>query len=556
IEKYHLNNHMESIEAQGNLLAGLLQRHLMGELDEEDIFPLIKEFSIRSGTEITLLDSHGRVITGSGENSFIPGQRIFQDEVSRALSGITGEAIRYNSQLQERYRFLALPIKKGNDVLGVLYVISSLGAVDQTVSQVKRIFMTVASFVLILTVILGFILAKSITKPIQAVTARAAQMAGGDFEQRIEVKSTDEIGQLGNMFNYLAAKLRDTLKEIAAEKGKVEGILNYMNDGVVAINQQGEIIQLNPAAKKILGGNSIFSLFPRHELMTMLLAEGQETRELVLTGPPQRYIKAHIAPFRADQGNLLGLLVVLQDITSEQELKRNRQEFVTNVSHELKTPLTTIKSYVETLLNGAMENKETCFTFLNVVASETDRMVRLVKDLLVLSRLDYRQLRWHLEEGNLEEILRETARDIQFSFSQTNSPVLEINIPVLPAVTIDRDKVKQVLSNILSNAFKYTPGDGKITLTAFPEKREIVICVKDTGPGIPPDDTERVFERFYRVDKARSRQLGGTGLGLAIAKKLVEAHGGRIWLESRLNQGTSVFFTLPRETGEERGGVL
>ncbi len=552
VEKYYLNNYLANMEIRGRLLAGFLERYLLAEKDAENISVLINEFSAQSGTDIMVLDSYGRVVADSRRASFMQGRRIFQDEVSRALTGSKGEAIRILPDTNVRQKYMALPVKAGENVLGVLYLTDSLEEADATIRQVQIIFMTGAMLVLVITMLLGFILARTITHPIQEVTAKAAQMAKGDFNQQIEVKSQDEIGQLGNMFNHLTRRLRNTLKEISAEKDKIEAILNYMTDGVVAVNEAGAIVHLNPAASEMVGSD-FFNLFPRQGLLALLEKEGQETREITLKKSSYRFIKAQLVTFRASQEDLRGILVVLQDLTKEKELNRRQEEFVANVSHELKTPLTTVKSYVETLLDGAMDEPQTRKNFLQVVEGETERMVRLVRDLLVLSRLDYRQLTWHMKEEDLGELLREVAREFRFKYPLP-ALSLELEQPLLLRLTFDRDKVKQVVSNILSNAYKFTPPEGEIALKGFAVEEEVTVIVRDTGVGLPVAEKSRAFERFYRIDKARSRHSGGSGLGLAIARQLVEAHGGEIWLESTLGKGTTVSFTLPRDLAVE-GGV-
>lgn len=551
VEKYYINDYMSNMETQGNLLSNFLVRYFVEDQNEEDISTLIKEFSAQSGTEIMVLDSYGRVI--SGGDGLMQGRRILQEEVSRALAGSKGETIRIVPDTNVRQKFLAIPVKVRDNVVGVLYMTASLENIDNTVKQVQVIFMTGTAIVLVITMVLGFILAKTITRPIQEVTSRAAQMAKGDFEQKIEIKSEDEIGRLGSMFNHLTLRLKETLKEISAEKGKVEAILSYMTDGVVAISQEGDIIHLNPAAKEMLG-SEFFKYFSKAELLQLLEEGRQDTREIIPTGS-RFYIKAHLVPFRVPEGDQHGILVVLQDITKEQELNRIQQEFVANVSHELKTPLTTVKSYVETLLNGAMKEEKTCNNFLQVVEGETDRMVRLVKDLLVLSRLDYHQLSWHMEEVNLGDLLRETAQEFRFKYPPP-APGLIVELSPLPQVAIDRDKVKQILINVLSNAYKFTPPEKNIYLRAITKENEVLIYITDQGIGIPSNELSRVFERFYRVDKGRSRAMGGTGLGLSIARQLVEGHGGKIWADSHWGEGTTIHFTLPLEKGEERGEAL
>lgn len=251
-----------------------------------------------------------------------------------------------------------------------------------------------------------------------------------------------------------------------------------------------------------------------------------------------------------------GLLVVLHDITRERKLSQLQQEFVANVSHELRTPLTTIKSYVEALVDNPMDDMSLQHRFLRVVENETDRMVRLVQDLLILSRLDYQQVRWNKEWVDVKKLAEETFEQVAVELEEARL-YWSIQIPHdLPALFLDRDRIKQVLLNLLSNARQYTPPEGLITLRAVVEEGDVTVSIEDTGSGIPPEDLTRVFERFYRVDKTRSRDHGGTGLGLSIARQIIEAHGGRMQVESSVGQGTRVSFTLPLAQDLEEGDSL
>ncbi|PKM84020.1 MAG: PAS domain-containing sensor histidine kinase [Firmicutes bacterium HGW-Firmicutes-13] len=564
IEEYYLKDFSTALESQGELLASFLKRHLVDKQAEMYIHDLVKGFGHQAGTEIMVLDSFGRVISSTSEDPELLGQRIVQQEVTRALTGTKSEDLRIIPDTNQRTKYLALPVKAGQDVVGVVYQVGSLESIDNTLQQIRVILMTGALLVLSVTAFLGFALAQTITRPIREITFKAEILASGDFSQQIKINEEDEIGQLGKMFNHLAFQLDDTLQEIYAEKSKVESILNYMTDGILAYNRQGRLIHINPAAKMMLGLNDkkseeewtrklLEELFPEEDMWLVLEEEKQLAKEFTRK-EKEMILKAFFAPFKTKEGSLTGVLIVLHDITGDRKLSHLQQEFVANVSHELRTPLTTIKSYVEALINGAMHDKEIEEKFLRVVEDETDRMTRLVQDLLILSQLDYRQVRWNKQLVDLNTLVKEVFEQIMVDL-QEGQILWKIKIPEgMPPLYVDKDRIKQVFLNLLSNARQYTPQGGKIILEAEEEFQEIKILIEDTGCGIPPEDLPRVFERFYRVDKTRSREYGGTGLGLSIARQIVQAHGGEMFIESAPGEGTRVSFTLPGFKDSEKTG--
>lgn len=566
IEEYYLKDFSDSLETQGELLASFVRRHLVDEQAELYIHDLVKGFGHQAGTEIMVLDGFGRVISSNNEDTELLGRRIVHQEVTRALTGHKSEDLRLVPDTNQRTKYLALPVKSGQNVVGVVYLVGSLESLDNTLQQIRVILLTGGLLVMAITASLGFVLAKTITVPIQAITSKAEKMASGDFSQKISVKEDDEIGQLGMMFNHLAQQLDETLKEISSEKSKGEAILNYMTDGILAFNRQGKLIHMNPAAKIMLGvkegqseeyAHRLFAqMFPQEDYWRYLEQGNQLVKEFAWGEQEEKILKAYFAPFKTREGSLSGLLMVLHNITRERKLSQLQQEFVANVSHELRTPLTTIKSYVEALVDSPMDDRNLQHKFLRVVEKETERMVRLVQDLLTLSRLDYRQVRWNKEWVDLKKLAEETFDQItvELEDAQIN---WNINFPKnLPALYLDRDHIKQVLLNLLSNARQYTPPQGCITLAAAVQEEIITISLEDTGCGIPPEDIPRVFERFYRVDKTRSRDYGGTGLGLAIARQIIEAHGGRMLITSSLGQGTRVSFVIPLIQAQEEGETL
>ncbi|EOD00184.1 sensor histidine kinase [Caldisalinibacter kiritimatiensis] len=499
----------------------------------------------------------------SGNLRNIIGQKAYETKklnkalISQALKGEIAEAIppKGSDGNDERVKHIAYPILNNvGQVKGIIYLTSKLDYVDETINSSKIMLTEATILALVITVILGFFIAKSITGPIKDVTVKAEKMAKGDFNQVVEVKSDDEIGQLANMFNYLTQKLKKTISEVYREKSKMDTIFTYMADGVVAVNTNGEIIHANPVALKILNllesdiNTKKFDEVVRSlsEKITLEYIKNSEKWEgdVVIELRNSTY-RAKYAPFKNDKNQIGGLIVVFQDITEQHRLESMRKEFVANVSHELKTPITTIKSYTETLLEGAVEDKQLASQFLNVINSESDRMARIVRDLLQLSNLDYKQTKWNKVTIPVKEMLEEIYLKMKIS-AQEKGQTLSLNIEDdMPEVIFDKDGFEQVILNIVSNAIKYTPNNGNIEIKAFTQDDNILIKVKDDGIGIPKEDLDRIFERFYRVDKARSRELGGTGLGLSIAKQIVEAHNGEIQINSEFNVGTEVDIIVP-----------
>lgn len=400
--------------------------------------------------------------------------------------------------------------------------------------------------------IVGYMLSKTITVPIGKLMNKARSIAAGDFDRLPEVKSNDEIGRLTESFNHMATSLKDTLTEISSEKNKMETIFNYMTDGVIAFNLKGEVIHTNPASREMLGVEEHSYTFNEYakkyginySIEDVLYLNSHNTKEFNIN-IEDRTIKAYFAVVLDENGKPEGIIAVLQDITEQQRLDNMRKEFVANVSHELRTPLTSIKSYTESLLDGAIDDRETSEKFLGVINSEADRMTRLVKDLLQLTRLDNQQVKWLMEDISFSELVRSAVERMGLEARNKNQMLECLVLEDIPNIEADYGRIEQVVFNILSNAIKYTPENGKISAYIGKEPEEVYLKVTDTGIGIPESDLPRIFERFYRVDKARSREMGGTGLGLSIAREIVEAHSGSISISSETNKGTEVTVRLP-----------
>jgi two-component system sensor histidine kinase VicK len=405
---------------------------------------------------------------------------------------------------------------------------------------------------IVLSLFIGYALSKTITIPVVNIMHKAQKLASGEFDQSLEVKSDDEIGKLTRTFNFMAKELKHSMTEISSEKNKIETILKYMTDGIIAFNLDGEVIHANPAAKKMLGLDEInlgFNEFSEkyelginlEELAFFEAAINKETSVEI----NNKTIKMYFALFTDEEQRAEGIIAVLQDITEQQKLENMRKEFVANVSHELRTPLTSIKSYTETLLDDGLEDVATAQRFLGVINSEADRMTRLVKDLLQLSRMDSQKMHFKMKVISFNDLVKNAVEKMQIEAKSKGQQLECFTIGEIPEIKADRDRIEQVVINILSNSIKYTPENGRITVYIGKTYSEVYVKVSDTGIGIPESDVDRIFERFYRVDKARSREMGGTGLGLSIAKEIVEAHGGTITVSSEIGKGTDVTVKLP-----------
>jgi len=461
---------------------------------------------------------------------------------------------------------LAYPIKFGNTITGVVYIRADMTAIYETINESKKIFVNAMLLALFVTIVLGALISRTITIPIKEVTQKAAGMAKGDFSQEVSVKSKDEIGQLAWMFNELRTQLSNTLSQISNEKSKLETILRYMADGLIAIDLSGSVIHANQAAMRILRIEAEGLEDIHYDEIIKNLNEGLMLRELTEKceeGPVAETFSAdgrayaiRYDRFKDEKGGDIGIIMIIQDITERQKMENMQTDFVANVSHELKTPITTIKSYTETLLDGEPPDSETAKSFLEIIDTETDRMNRLVKELLQLSKIDHKQEKWNKKDINLISLLRSTVTNIELSAKAKNQHLNRIfNDEDEVRVVVDKDGIEQVILNILSNAITYTKPGGRIDIDAFINNKKAYIVVMDNGIGIPESEISRVFERFFRVDKARSRSMGGTGLGLSISKQIIEEHDGSIELQSRLGKGTKVTVLLPTAPMRGQRGI-
>lgn len=565
-ENYHLGVERNNIISASGSVAATLQ-HTEWQLQQQETQENLSLYE-RVGMEIYVIERDSRFnILASTNLTYVNenATRILEpDLILGALNGHDMEKDVLAGTQGISSKNMAFPLyDENNRINGVVYVRKDLGDIYQTLDQSKFIMIRATLLALGITIILGYLIASSITGPIRDVTVKAAKMAAGDFDQVVEVKSNDEIGQLASMFNHLTARLKTSLQEISSEKQKLDTILTDMADGVVATDIRGQLIHINPRALEMLSltreeakemtFDGLFS--PINDRLTLKNIGNDENawsgHELLEMRNGSK-LRASYAPYRSEEEDIDGVVLLLQDITEHERLEKMRKEFVANVSHELKTPLTTIKSYAETMLEGSVEDPVMQARFLQVIDDEADRMARLVRDLLQLSNLDYQQMKWDPKPVDLKGLMDKVVRNLDHSIHEKKHTFV-YDPPASALYTYgDEDAIEQVIINIVSNAIKYTPEQGELRLYLEEEQSTVSLTVQDNGIGIPSQDMPRVFERFYRVDKARSREMGGTGLGLSIAQQIIEAHGGSIHLYSREGKGTRVVIRLPKVKEDSR----
>lgn len=450
------------------------------------------------------------------------------------------------SSLAEDYMDVAIPIRRGGEDY-IIYILDNKTTATALTDQLVMLIVEALIFGLLISVALSFLLSKTMVTPIQRLTEGTLRVAQGDFSKKIEVPSHDEIGVLTDTFNDMATQLKQTLRQVENERNKLDTLFLHMTDGVVAFSHEGTIIHANPAARELLR-------MPIDESTTYDVLFGDIAPiDQVLEAPDrleeerqvyENYLQLFLAPF--DQGREGGgVLAVIHDVTQQRKNEEMRREFVANVSHELRTPLTNIRSYAETLADGAgdlppaMEKK-----FLGVILNESDRMTHIVQDLLTLSRFDSGRDDMKLSRFSFDTAVHDLYNAVYMEAQRHDHTLKLVADEVLPDVVADRERIMQVMMNIISNSIKYTPDGGEITIKAGRTEQTVWMVVDDNGIGIPEADRPRIFERFYRVDKARSRQSGGTGLGLSIAREIVERHKGILRLEDKEGPGLAVRLEL------------
>jgi len=526
---------------------------------EEDVQNIITDIDIGTFTNLQIINSQSRVIgTNDYQDLEVIGKKIVDDMVQKSLLfGTSQEDMLLDAQTENQLFVKAEPIFANDEtVVGVIYLESSLEGVYGQLQNINDIFLKGSILAISVSALLGILVARTITKPIVEMRQQAQTMAKGDFSQKVNVYGTDEISHLAETFNDLNDRLKYSMAKIEKEQRKLSSVLTNMSEGVIATDIDGRINLVNDSAGRLLGRNP--NLLMNEDLIELLEIEDRVTSiedlqtldSLIidLSDTDIYLLKADFSCILDENEAVTGFITVISDVTEQEKVERERREFVSNVSHELRTPLTTMRSYLEALSDGAWQDENYAPKFLNVTQEETERMIRLVNDLLQLSRMDQKEYVLHRRRTDFIKYFHRVLD--RFEINLTGKITLKRQMLKGPLyVWLDEDKMTQVIDNIISNAIKYSPEGGtifcRVSILEKHGQRNLLIAIEDEGMGIPYDYHDKLFDRFYRADKARTRQLGGSGLGLAISKELVEAHYGNIWVESTEGKGTTFFFTLP-----------
>ncbi|MFC4321719.1 cell wall metabolism sensor histidine kinase WalK [Litchfieldia salsa] len=558
LETQLVENYQVSLNERVNLLAYNLEQEVNKVRDEDspsiesDIRVILEDFISDDIKEVRFIDNKSKVLgTSSPYNQSIIGRRMNELLVKRTLLGVGDKKIVLDGN--QRIYVSYTPVRSNNEVVGAIYLTAWMENVYDDIKEINDIFVTGTAIAMIVTALLGILVAQTITRPISAMKRHALDLTKGNFSKKVQVYGHDEIGQLAMTFNTLTRKLKDAQSTTEGERRKLTSVLTHMTDGVIATDKKGKVILINDPAINMLNVSretafnqpvlTLLNLDSKYsledltnELESVVLDFSTETKPYI--------IKINFSTIQRESGTINGIIAVLYDITEQERIDQERREFVANVSHELRTPLTTMRSYLEALADGAWTDKNIAPQFIDVTQNETERMIRLVNDLLQLSKLDskdYRLTRDWIEFTSffnkiIDRFEMTKNQDVHFTRHLLNTPVY---------IDMDEDKITQVIDNIISNALKYSPEGGEIIFHVEVHDDKLEVQVKDGGVGIPKENLDKIFDRFYRVDKARTRKLGGTGLGLAIAKEMIEAHGGEIWAKSEEGIGTTIYFTLP-----------
>ncbi|AZU64760.1 cell wall metabolism sensor histidine kinase WalK [Neobacillus mesonae] len=561
-------NFQTSIKERVNLLAYNVREEMEKERTpedptlEEDIGKTLKDFEAGDISEVRVIDGRSMKILGTSDenNQGIVGQRTTELKIKQSMVMEEDQSvIRIDEKTGHRIWVLSTPIKSGKKVLGAIYLVAKIESVFTQMKTINGIFATGTAIALSITAVLGILLAQTIARPIADMKKQAMAMAKGNFSRKVKVYGNDEIGTLASTFNHLTKKLQEAQAMTEGERRKLSSVLSYMTDGVIATDRKGRVILINEPAVEMLDVSRETILSQPIEQVLGLedsntfedLLEEKDSLILDYSTKSEPYIlRANFSVIQKETGFVNGLIAVLHDITEQEKIDAERREFVANVSHELRTPLTTMRSYLEALADGAWRDEEIAPNFLEVTSMETERMIRLVNDLLQLSKMDSTDYKLNKEwvdfvvfyDRIIDRLEMSKQQNVTFKRMLPNRAIF---------VEIDEDKMTQVLYNIISNALKYSPEGGQVTFSLKDKDDKIIVSVSDEGVGIPKESIGKIFDRFYRVDKARTRKLGGTGLGLAIAKEMVKCHGGNIWATSREGKGTTISFSLPFDHTEE-----
>jgi two-component system phosphate regulon sensor histidine kinase PhoR len=555
--QYNMQRQLKVILATGDWNRAGSDQALMDYYSEQ-----ARKIKEMSDSRITYIREDGKVLGDSDQSPDQMDNQLSRPEVVEARSHGIGFKTLYSDSLKQNLLYAAIPVMEGQKLIGYLRMATSLEHVESAVRQLWYFLITGLFILFLIAGYVSYRIARGITRPIEKITRVAKQITDMDYKARVNTHNKDEVGQLGHAINQMADSLQLQMNRILENESRLKGVLENMVSGVLMIDREERIVLLNPSAEEILGFSSQELLGKKYNEakqqyeFTKLIQECIDLREhirdeMIFYFPAERILEINLSPISQEEEEWAGVLIVLHDITAVRRLERMRSEFVANVSHELKTPIAAVKGFAETLLAGAMNDKETAKSFLQIIFDESERLNRLIGDILELSKIESKRIPLHFSPVHLHDFI---GKSLNMMKTEAEKKHIELSMLVEEDIYLeaDEDRLRQIFINLLSNGINYTQEGGKVKVRVEPlsmnkdgDYERLRIIVSDTGIGIPKKDLPRIFERFYRVDKARSRISGGTGLGLSIVKHLVELHKGTVRVESEVGMGTKFIFELP-----------
>ena len=574
LEHQNLNTFKQTIELPSYVDNSLSEQlvNTNHKKANQKIRKILAEVNNNNISEIRVIDSQGVVRgTSNFDNRNMIGQKTTEQMVKATLVNNRSHTENvYDNSNHTRYYVNIIPLvdNSNNNVVGVVYLRASLESVYSNINSITLIYLSAALITIVIGLLLAIIISQEITRPIEEMRKQTLRIARGDFSGQVRVMGNDELGQLAGAVNNLSVRVEEAQESSDSERRRLDSVLSHMSDGVLATDRRGNVTIVNNMALQLLGvehddeliGKSIIDVLDIRHDYTVRQLVNSEQKEMILdmsNSGSNLILNAYFSPIQRESGFVSGLVCVLHDVTSQQKEEQERKEFVSNVSHELRTPLTSVKSYVEALSDGAWQDKEIAPQFLKVVQDETERMIRMINDLLSLSRMDAGTTKLNLEYVNINELFNYILNRFDIIIKKEEDPkkkkyTIERFFTKKDLwVEIDTDKFTQVIDNIMNNAIKYSPDGGVITARLLETHNHVIMSISDQGLGIPRKDLSHIFDRFFRVDKARSRKQGGTGLGLAISKEVVNMLGGQIWVDSVEGKGSTFYISLPYVPYEE-----
>lgn len=552
VEKHFIKNTENTMLMHARVIEKAVAKKIDGSREKLQV--TVENLGNDLNTRLTIVNPEGDVLADSAKYYREMENHLNRPEIKEALQGKIGKNLRYSTSLKTKMMYLAVPIKQDSIIIAVLRLSLSLSEIQNLSRFIWGIILYSTLAGLFVAIIISKIFSIKITKPLENISAAAGKIAEGNFDMKILNPVFEEIKVLTDSFNDMTENLKLTIDELLSRNHETEAILESMADSLIAVNQNLKVVMLNPAAQQMFGlskneaiGRHLLEIIRDRELFDsineVLTTNNTIYKEIKIVNIQETVFRVHIAPIVGEK--TLGAVAVLRDISDLRRLEKTKTEFVANVSHELKTPLTSIAGFVETLLDGSYKDENNCSRFLKIIKEETDRMTNLIKELLYLSKIESKIEPIQKTTVDIFDVITRALNVLQTSIREKQHQVI-LDIPehINPVISKE-DYLLQIMINLLDNAVKYTSPNGKIKVKVMEDKTNLYVTIADNGVGITEESLSRIFERFYRVDKARSKAVGGTGLGLSIVKHLVKGLNGEISVKSELGKGTTFLVTIP-----------